>query len=66
MPNKYFNHQYLIDNDGFIPIKESAPYKEMLKKSKNHNIDKNSFKNSLVKYLFLSLLCIYSYFAFVL
>ena len=66
MPNKYFNHQYLIDNDGFTPIKESKPYKEILKKSRNHNNDKNSFKNSLVKCSFLSVLIIYSYFSFVL
>ena len=66
MPSQYFNHQYLIDNAGFIPIKKSTPYTEMLKKSKNYNNNKNSFKNTLVKYSFLSLLCIYFYYTFVL
>ena len=66
MPGKYFNHQYKIDNDGFTPIKESKPYKEMLKNSRNHNNDKNSVKNIFVKYSFLSILCIYSYYDFVL
>ena len=66
MPGKYFNNQYLIDNAGFMPIKKSTPYKEMLKKSRNHNNDKNSVKNTFVIYSFLSLLCIYSYYAFVL
>ena len=63
MPKKYFNHSYLVDYHGFVPIKESEPYKKMIYNS-NKNNSSNPIMNKILKYLFCIVSSVCCYYAF--